>query len=516
MNAPAFASRWERAVASVPDRRFLLWDDGSGATASWTYRQFDRVVAEVAGWLADSGVTAGDGIHLVLPNSPAFVALWLAAVRAGAWILPADPQATTHELRQQIALAAPRLAVCAADSVSAYPSAAGEVDEVATVRPLDPRFAPVRGAALDWSRLPPPEPGDRAAVMFTSGTTSSPKGVQVTQANYAFAGDVMAAAAALTSAHRQLVVLPLFHANAQYYSFASAVCAGASVALMPRFSASRFLEQAARHRVTHASLFAAPMRMILARGAEPIPGFALQHVWYAQNVSDAQYHELSRVFRCRPRQLYGMTETIPAVLTNSALAPEPSAMGHPTLGCQVRLGADADGTPLPPGEVGEILVSGVPGATLFDGYLDDPAATAAAMREGWLRTGDQASVDERGYYRFEGRASEILKVAGENVSTVEVEGVLAQHPQVLEAAVIGRPDAMRDEVPVGYVVCMPGAAGVTAAVLADWCARRLAPAKRPSDIYFVDELPRTSVGKIRKFLLADQGGAAAPSVAGAR
>ena len=510
MCAPAFADRWDRAVASVPHRPFLLWDDGSGATSSWTYQQFDRVLTEVAGWLADAGIKPGDGIHLTLPNSPAFVALWLAGMRMGAWILPADPQATAPEIRQQIELARPRLGICSAGSDRAYAEAAGLLDHVTTVHPLDPELAPVRGPALNWYQLQRPVPGDRAAVMFTSGTTSTPKGVQVTQANYAFAGDVMAAAAALTAAHRQFVVLPLFHANAQYYSFASAICAGASVALMPRFSATRYMEQAARHQVTHASLFAAPMRMILARGAERVPGFSLQHVWYAQNISDAQYQELTGIFGCRPRQLYGMTETIPAVLTNSALAPEPGAMGHPTLGCRVRLGDVEDGGEVAVGEVGEILVAGVPGATLFDGYLRNPATTAAAMRDGWFRTGDRAIVDDRGYYRFAGRGSDMLKVAGENVSAVEVEGVLAQHPQVLEAAVVSRPDAMRDEVPVGYVVRAPGAADLTSSALTDWCAQRLAPAKRPRDIYFVPELPRTSVGKIRKFLLAGPPERAAP------
>jgi crotonobetaine/carnitine-CoA ligase len=431
-------------------------------------------------------------------------------MRMGAWILPADPQASAPEIRQQVELARPRVGVCAAESARGYAEAAGLLDHLTTVDPLDPELVPIRCPARDWDQLRRPGPGDRAAVMFTSGTTSTPKGVQVTQANYAFAGDVMAAAAALTVAHRQFVVLPLFHANAQYYSFASAICAGASVALMPRFSASRFMEQAARHQVTHASLFAAPMRMILARGAERVPGFSLQHVWYAQNVSDAQYQELTGIFGCRPRQLYGMTETIPAVLTNSALAPEPDAMGHLTLGCRVRLGDVEDGSEVPAGEAGEILVAGVPGATLFDGYLDNATATADAMRDGWFRTGDRAIVDDRGYYRFAGRGSDILKVAGENVSAVEVEDVLARHPRVLEAAVVGRPDVIRDEVPVGYVVCAPGATDLTSSALADWCAQRLAPAKRPRDIYFVPELPRTSVGKIRKFLLAGQPELAAP------
>src|SRR5690606_7001680 len=122
-------------------------------------------------------------------------------------------------------------------------------------------------------------------------------------------------AAALSGDDRQLVVLPLFHANAQYYSFASAIWAGASVALMHSFSASGFLPAAARHGATCASLFAGPMRMILARG-DATAGVALRHCWYAQNITVEQYETLAGWFGCRPRQLYGMTETIPAVLSD--------------------------------------------------------------------------------------------------------------------------------------------------------------------------------------------------------
>jgi crotonobetaine/carnitine-CoA ligase len=241
--------------------------------------------------------------------------------------------------------------------------------------------------------------------------------------------------------------------------------------------------------------------MILARGAKKIPGFAFDNVWYAQNITENQNQELAGIFGCQPRQLYGMTETIPAVLTNPALAPRPQAMGQQTLGCRVRLGDFETGAEVPVGVEGEILVSGEPGATLFDGYLGNPAATAAATRAGWFRTGDRATVDADGYYHFAGRANEILKVAGENVSTVEIESVLNQHPQVLEAAVVGRSDAVRDEVPVAYVVRAPGATSLETAALTTWCAERLSPVKRPQDIHFVEELPRTSVGKIRKFLL---------------
>ncbi len=330
--------------------------------------------------------------------------------------------------------------------------------------------------------------------MFTSGTTGQPKGVELTQANYAFTGMTMAAACGLRPEHRQLVVLPLFHANAQFYSFASAIWAGASVALMHTFSASGFLRQAADHGATHASLFAAPMRMILARSEPPAAPVGLQHCWYAMNITPDQHATLAGWFGCRPRQLYGMTETIPAVLTEPADDPLPDSMGVPTAGCLV----DLDGE--------ELLVGGEPGVTLFAGYLDDPVTTAASFRERadgarWFVTGDKAHRDPDGRYRFDGRRSDVLKVAGENVSTVEVEQVLSAHPAVLEAAVVGDPDEVRDEVPFAFVVAADPTAPPTVDELHAWCSQRLTKSKRPRDITLVDELPRTSVGKIRKFLL---------------
>jgi crotonobetaine/carnitine-CoA ligase len=197
-----------------------------------------------------------------------------------------------------------------------------------------------------------------------------------------------------------------------------------------------------------------------------------------------------------------MTETIPAVLTDSPEDIVPSSMGFVTKGCTVRV-QRPDGTVSNPDEVGEIAVDGTPGVTLFAGYLDDPETTSASFQDGWFLTGDRARRDANGRFFFDGRRADVLKVAGENVSTVEVEQVLAAHPGVLEAAVIGRPDPIRDEVPVGFVVAADAAHPPTLEQLHNWCAEHLTKSKRPRDITFVDELPRTSVGKIRKFLLRD-------------
>jgi crotonobetaine/carnitine-CoA ligase len=490
---------WAASVAAGPTAPFLRFEAPSGAVSEWTYAEFDAVVGRMAAALVAHGVTPGSAVHLALTNSPAFVAVWIATVRLGAWIVPSDPMGRTPELATHIERTRPVVGLHAIARAGDYLPAANGMATIAFDE-ADTHLAHLGDTIFgDWPQL---GLHDRSAVMFTSGTTGRPKGVEITQANYAFAGKVMAEAAGLEAHHRQLVVLPMFHANAQYYSFASAIWAGASVALMHTFSATRFVAQAADHAATHASLFAAPIRMILARGSTPVDGLRLQHCWYAINISDAQYKELATLLGCRPRQLYGMTETIPAVLTECRADPVPSSMGVETPGCVVDL-HDANGRRVGDGELGEIVVGGERGITLFAGYLDDPETTQASFTDGWFHTGDRARREPDGRYYFDGRRADLLKVAGENVSTVEVEQVLAAHPAILEAAVIGMPDPVRDEVPVAFVVATDPANPPTMTELVEWCEHRLTKSKRPRDISFVAELPRTSVGKIRKFLLKD-------------
>ena len=491
-DAVTFATTWDRSVGRAPQSTFLVFEAPDGRVTQWTYGEFDGAVGRAAALLRSYGVGPGNAVSVALTNSPMFVAVWLATVRLGAWVVPSDPMGARPELTGHVSRTRPVIGFCAiprADTYRAAVAAAGTGTVVIEVDEADAVLA-VLGHEVnrEW-----PTPGltDRAAVMFTSGTTGLPKGVEITQANYAFAGATMAAASGLTPEHRQLVVLPLFHANAQFYSFASAISAGASVALMHTFSASGFLAQAARHHATHASLFAAPIRMILTRGSTPVAGVALQHCWYAMNITREQHATLTALMGCSPRQLYGMTETIPAVLTEPADDPIPESMGLPTAGCLVDL------------QDGEIVVGGERGITLFAGYLDDPATTAASFRDGWFLTGDRAHRGHDGRFLFDGRRSDVLKVAGENVSTVEVEQVIAGFPGVLEVAVVGHPDEIRDEVPVAFIVASDPAAPPDLEALHAWCSQRLTKAKRPRDITLVEQLPRTSVGKIRKFLLRD-------------
>lgn len=518
----AFEELWQRAAGEVGERTFLVFEGPDGATETFTYAEMDELVASLAGDFERRGVHAGSAVHLTLANSVGFVATWLACSRLGAWFIPSDPRSSSDELAEHIGRTHPRVGICPPHRAGDYRQAVATASEHAAEAGAPPPDVVVMDEhdTSQWRPDGPrPEtahrvvPSDRLAVMFTSGTTSRPKGVELTQANYAFTGAVMARETGLTRHDRQLVVLPLFHANAQFYSIASAIDVGASVALMHTFSASQFAEQARRHEATHASLFAAPIRMILSRTPGGTAPLSLRHAWFAQNLSSEHYEAITGLLGCKPRQLYGMTETAPAVLVNPHVGSRPTSIGEPPLGCEVRI-VRSDTSPaelVDPSEEGEIQIGGYPGLTLFRGYLDDPATTAEHLAETapdghvWFRTGDRATIDEDGFHYFAGRGSDVLKVAGENVSVVEIESTLAEHPAIHDVVVVGIPDELRDEVPAAYLVLADGhdpsdADDVIAGIEA-FAAERLAPAKRPRHLYVVDELPRTSVGKVRKFLL---------------
>ena len=501
MSLPPFWQVWQASIARHGSRPFLTWLPEQGPSRTWSYAEFDDLVAGASGSLARAGVSAGDRVHLIHPNGPAFILTWLATLRLGAIMVAADPRATAPELTAQIGLTDPAAAVVTEANAQVYERARDLAAQPPTViiscDPASTALGEHRAVAgpVDVASTAP------AALLFTSGTTSAPKAVIVTQANYSRAGDIMAAAADVTAESRWIVCLPLFHANAQYYCFAAAISRGAEVCLLPRFSASGFIASARTVGATHASLFAAPIRMILRAAPSDTPPAALRHCWYAQNLTAAEYAGFARLASCEPRQLYGMTETMAAVLTNPAGRPVADSLGQVTEGCQVRV-LDANGQEAGPGEEGEIVVQGVAGIDISPAYWRNERATRETFTPAGLRTGDFAHRDAAGYHFFHGRRSDILKVGGENVSTVEIEAALSGHGAVREVAVVGEPHDVLDEVPVAYVVLEPGLDRARVIDdLTDWSASALAPSKRPRAFRIVEALPRTSVGKIRKVSL---------------
>ncbi|MGH2751135.1 MAG: AMP-binding protein [Actinomycetota bacterium] len=498
-----------RRADEQPSSPFLVYEDLDGAVERRSYEETMQRAKAAAAALHRLGVRRGDLVHVHLWNSPEFFDAWFGAVRLGAVIVPTNPLLTSDELAYVVTHAACKLSITQPALIETVRRALGRRGVVLSTLIAEPpdgvlSFEQELALAGEGPLVERPAPTDPAAVLYTSGTTSRPKGVVVTHANYLHVGTVVARHLRVVPDDRTLITLPLFHANAQYYCTMPALTTGSSVIVMQRFSASRWLDVAARHSATLASLFAAPIRMLLAQPERDIDARnELRTVVFSQNVTPSQLDDFERRFDCPLLQLYGMTETIaPPTLNPLDGERRNMSIGRPIDRAQIRV-VDDGGEDVPNGEVGELLVRGRPGTTLMAGYLGDEAATRRTIVDGWLHTGDNVRRDEDGYLHFVDRSTDMIKRAGENVAASEVEGVVNSHWAVYESAAIGVPDEMRDEAIKVYVV-LGDEKGATEEELIEWCAGRLAKFKVPDTIEFVDGLPRTSVGKIQRAALRTQ------------
>lgn len=487
--------RWSH----LPTRSFASYEHPDGRLLSVSYAvQVDRSL-RAAAVLRQLGVHRGDRVHVHLWNCPEFVDLWLGANAIGAVLVPTNPQSTVDELAHFLS--------DSGASASITDDALYETVKQAIapgIRVLTRSELRAKAAEASATHHTPALGSDLAAILYTSGTTSRPKGVMVTNENYVAVGRACARHYSVAVDDRWLIVLPLFHGNAQYYCMMSALSIGASLAIMPAFSATRFGAQARRHSATLASLFAAPIRMILAQPEGRHDKHSrIRTTMFAQQITEAQAREFERRFTTRLIHGYGMTETVlPPTLNPVSVERRHDSMGKAIPGAQLRI-VDGDGVDVEDGAPGQLLVGGRMGQTVADGYWRNPAATADVFSNGWLHTGDVVRRDSEGYYYFVDRDKDMIKRAGENVSASEIERVVSDHPSVFECAAVGVPDEVRDEQIVVYVVAAEDRT-IDEQELLDWCAERLSRFKVPSRFVAVDDLPRTAVGKIRKVELRDR------------
>lgn len=503
-------------VAAHPDKPWLIFEDRGGEVTNLTYQQFADLVDRAAAGFAELGVSRGDAVVLHLHNCPEMLVSWFALAASGAVMVPSNVANTITELTHL-------LDHSGAVAVVTQPSYLELFQELRAQRDGDLPLVLARSAegapdgvtpfhALLASGGTPPRPQlhteDVMEMIFTSGTTAKPKAVLLTHANALHSGERIVRGAGLDSADRCLTALPVFHVNAQSVTVMGALTAGATCVLLEEYSAGRYWGQIRRHRATQTSMVAMQVRTLLAQPAtEDDRDHVLRRVVYAINVTDAEKETFEDRFGVRFLNAYGLSEAMTLVTMSPLFGPQrwPS-IGLPASERQVRL-VDPDGRDVPAGEIGEILVGGVPGRTLMKGYHDDPEATAATLKDGWLHTGDHGHVDEHGYVYFFDRKKDVIKRAGENVSASEVEAALVEHPAILEAAVIGIVDDVRDEAVKAFVVCAPGRQ-LTLDDIRAHCADRLAPFKIPTEVEVITELPKTSIGKVeKKVLRARQTGA---------
>ncbi len=493
----------DQQAAPRAGKVFLLTEE-----QTLSYGELAALTRRAAKGFKAIGVGHADRVCLLLPNCPEFLIAWLGLARLGAIAVPINTAFGPQEAGYILEHCQPRAAVTTPELLPVIQACQGRAPTLADLvlvggsAPDSIPFEELVSADEEDSGVVVTA-DDVATLIYTSGTTGRPKAVMQTHRTYVLTGQAFPWWLGLTDRDRLLTCLPLFHINAQAYSTMGTLGAGASLALLPRFSATRFWAQVRQAGATQANLIGA-MLMILEK--QPVDAAESQHslrlIYSAPALPEQTRLAMERRFGVRILFGYAMSESTFGTVEPLDGPRKAGSMGrprqHPDPSFANELAiVDERGAPLPAGQVGEIVMHN-PAVT--PGYFRDPERTAEALRDGRLVTGDLAYRDADDFYFFVDRKKDIIRRRGENVSSIEVEEALAAHPAVLEVAVIGVPSELSDEEIKAYVVLRPGqAAGPD--VLAAWCSSRLAAFKIPSLFEFVGELPKTPTQRVAKHVL---------------
>jgi carnitine-CoA ligase len=492
------------AVAEVPDEPLLIWDD-----RQITYREFDEHANRAANVWRDLGVQRGDHVAFMVDNKPEFLYAWFGLAKLGATLVAVNTGFKVQETRYILHHSQAKYVLVDdvyADVVATASEGLTGLNAVYAMQPgaTFDHF----GELVDRADTTAPEADvradDVASFIYTSGTTGNPKAVMQTQKNFVLTGQAYPHWMKMAKGDRIYACLPLFHINSQAYSMMGAIGARGAVVLVPRFSAGSFWDDIRRHKVAVFNFIGA-MTLILSK-KEPA-GDDLDNdvkVAYGVPALPGELREaLERRYGMTVISGFGMSETTFGLLEPFDERRRAGAMGfprnHPDPSVQRTEAAvvDEHGNPLGDNEVGELVFRG-PAHML--GYFNDPERSAEALRDGWLYTGDMARRDADGQYYFVDRKKDIVRRRGENVSSLEVENVVNDHPAVLECAVIGVPSELTDEELLVFIVARDGAE-LDFADIGDWAADRLARFKVPRYYRQIDSLPKTSTQKVAKHQL---------------
>lgn len=490
-----------------------------------SYWELDGESDRFANWLISRGTRKGDRVAIMLQNMPQFIVAVLAAWKVGAVPTTVNPMYKRRELELQFSDCTPKVVLClaerAADASAALVAAGLQATILTTtggafqsrndVRVLpapgpgaveDEFVAALRSASGTKPAFVAVEPGDLGLLLYTSGTTGTPKGAMLTHANLIFNAQSAVSWLGLNPATRMLGLAPLFHVTGFMMHLCAILRCQGRVILGYRFQPQVVLDAITEHQPTIAvAAISAYVALLSALEASPSSLACLKQVYSGgAPVPPAIVHEFVRKFGLYIRNGYGMSElTCQSHLTPpEARAPIDSksgvlSVGIPTPGTEACV-VDEAGRPLPVREHGEILVRG---PQVMAGYWNKPSETAEVLRDGWMHTGDIGFMDEEGWFYVVDRKKDMICASGFKVWPQEVEGVLYSHPAIREAAAVGGPDAYRGETVVAFVSLKPGVTA-SAEELKAFCSERLAAYKVPRQYEIMTDLPKTASGKIMR------------------
>ncbi len=484
------------AAIAAPERRTL------------SHGGLQRQIADTREALNRHGIGRGDRIALVLPNGPEAASAFIASA-ASAATAPLNPAYRAEEFEFYLSDLKAKALILAA-GVETPARAVAQRLGIASIELHADFSGPAGSFRLDFdgatprpaAAAGPAQAGDIALMLHTSGTTSRPKLVPLTQANLAASARHVGATYKLSASDRCLNIMPLFHIHGLIAAVSSSLAAGGSVYATPGFNALKFFALLEAAEASWTTAVPTMYQAILARGERHRAVIERHPLRFLRSSSSALppqvMTELETLFGCPVVESYGMTEAAHQMASNP-LPPRARRAGSVGIAAGPEIAIlDANGRPMPPGATGEVCIRG-PNVTA--GYADNSAANAAAFTQGWFRTGDQGAIDAEGYLTITGRLKEIINRGGEKISPREIDEVLMDHPAVAQVVTFAMPhDKLGEDVAAAVVLREGQNPGEQA--LREFAASRLADFKVPRKILFMAEIPKGATGKLQRIGLA--------------
>lgn len=525
---------WQSVVERKGRRHFLTFQNRVGDVFEYTYAAFDEDVNRIANVFLDLGIEKGDHVALHLHSSPEFLMCLFGLAKIGAVAVPINEQYLAdeaeyilensdaicvvveplfYETYQELLARGHHFPKGVVVARAGTESPKSNIDFSSIYTPLGTVEEGQQGIYDFWMMRCEQSAilrdscelasDDPVQIIYTSGTTSRPKGVVLTHANMVFSGLYGDWEVSLRGSDRVLTSMPACHSNFQLAALMPVITAGASLIIVEKYSATRFMKQIRHYKATVIQCVAMMLRTLLLQPVDPEEkNHCVREVLYFIPITDAEKEEFEQRFNMRIMNTYGSTESIGWAITDPPVgARNWPSVGRAGLGYKARI-CDMEDNELPPGEVGEIQIKGERGRSVMLEYYNNPEATENTFSvDGWLKTGDQGYQDDNGWFYFVDRKVNMVKRSGENISTTELEEILEQHPAIAEAAVIGVPDPIRDQAIKAFVRFAPGES-MTLAEVEQYCKDHMASFKVPTFYEVVEDFPRTCSMKIEKKLLS--------------
>lgn len=482
-----------------------------------TYRELESLVNIFSNALLSLGIRKGDTICLLMTNRPEFVISWFAITRIGAVASPMNPSYKEREVSYQLSNSDAVAVVVQQNLVPLVEMGRSEtpaLQHVIVIGAGEHNSSDTQHSFAELLQTYPPTPPTREgwawdeliALPYSSGTTGLPKGVMLSQRNLVYNVYQELATAQITSLDRMLIFLPLYHIYG-IMLLGLAMMSGATIVLMERFDATTSLQLTQKYGIT--LFYAVPQVLAVLNDWPRLHDYNLSTIRYVQcgaaPVPPALAQRFEQLTGVTVMTSYGLTEASPATHSNPVYDKElikVETIGLPVHDTRQKIvDIETGQRELGVGEEGELIVQG---PQVMLGYWKAPEATAEALRNGWLHTGDIGWRDEAGYITITDRKKELIKYKGFSIAPAQIEALLLEHPAVADVAVIAKPSAEAGEIPKAFVVLRKGYEHVSPDELMAWANGKLATFKTVREIEFTDAIPRNPSGKILRRILKDQ------------